>query len=184
MSRAWSFTNPICQHQSPMPASSRWGGYQGELRARICLDVSDLFPAPPVFYSQVLSPTPGGWEGATHLFEPFQSIQFNPQKAILFLHPALIHQFMQHLVMSCDLLQVQWAPTHLETNATDKCCMPEVWQEKVGRGLGQAWGAGDSVCMPGLPGPLDYALQTRKAWLSLLSLGPLCLAQDWKIIWA
>lgn len=67
---------------------------------------------------------------------------------------------------------------------TDKCCMPEVWQEKVGRGLGQAWGAGDSVCMPGLPGPLDYALQTRKAWLSLLSLGPLCLAQDWKIIWA
>lgn len=66
---------------------------------------------------------------------------------------------------------------------TDKCCMPEVWQEKVGRGLGQAWGAGDSVCMPGLPGPLDYALQTRRAWLSLLSLGPLCLVQDWKVIW-
>lgn len=30
---------------------------------------------------------------------------------------------------------------------TGKCCMPEVWQEKVGRGLGQAWGVGDSVCI-------------------------------------
>jgi len=43
----------------------------GELRARICLDVSDLFPAPPIFYSQVLSPTPGGWEGEPLIFLSF-----------------------------------------------------------------------------------------------------------------
>lgn len=30
---------------------------------------------------------------------------------------------------------------------TDKSCMPEVWQEKVGRGLGQDRGAEGSVCV-------------------------------------
>lgn len=123
---------------------------------------------------------------ATHLFEPFQSIQFNPQKALRFPHPTLIHQFMQHLALSCDLLQVQWAPTYLETNATD-WYVPHV-RGVAGEGGQGAWpglgGRGQCVYMPGLPGPLDYALQTRRAWLSLLSLGSLCLAQDWKVIWA